>query len=165
MVREFLNDPPRAAPYTVDQSTYTKAAVFAVEFAVKAWDEIKYILLQRDEDKQWDLVWDAVAFMLSMAGYSAELVNLLSKQNLTFNLGRPGTNVRHRVQTLFGAVRNYLLKFKGSNPSPFKIIIDWTQYPNNYVGNCFMAEDLDGDGYTWRVFYVDESILPSDEDI
>ncbi|PPQ87782.1 hypothetical protein CVT25_008826 [Psilocybe cyanescens] len=166
MVREFLNDPSRAGPYAVDQPTYTTAVVVAVEFAVSAWDEMESLSPYVYELDQWNFVWDALAFMLSKAGYSAELVDTLSKQNLTFNLGRPGTNVRHQVQTLFGAVCSYLLKFKGSIPSPFKIIINWTECPSDYIGNCFTAEELDDDWVsdTWRVFYVDESILPSDKD-
>ncbi|PPQ86053.1 hypothetical protein CVT25_002234 [Psilocybe cyanescens] len=159
MVREFLNDPSRAGPHAVDQLTYTTAAVFMVDFAVSAWYTTKFT-----SGEQWDFIWDTFAFTLSRAGYSAELVNTFGKQNLTFNLGRPGTNVRHRVQTLFGAVRNYVLKSNGSNPSPFRIIINWIQFPGDYVGNCFTAEDLDNDGGPWRVFYVDESILPSNQD-
>ncbi|PPQ94103.1 hypothetical protein CVT25_009254 [Psilocybe cyanescens] len=160
MVREFLNDASRAGPYAVDESTYTQATVFAVEFAVMAWDETK-----STSGEHWGLIWDAFAFMLSKAGYSAELVNLLSQQNLTFNLVRPGTNVCHRVQTLFGAVRNYLLKFNGSSPSPFKIIINWTECPSDYVGNRFAAHDLDDNSRIRRIIYVDESIRSSVEDM
>ncbi|PPQ87780.1 LOW QUALITY PROTEIN: hypothetical protein CVT25_008824 [Psilocybe cyanescens] len=163
MVTEFLNDPSRAGPHAVDQSTYITAAVFTVDFAVRAWDRKNHTL-----NEQWDIVWDALAFMISRAGYSAELVNALGQQNLTFNLERPRRNVRHRIQTLFGAVHSYLLKFKGSIPSPFKITINGTGYSSDYVADCFTAEDLDDYSYwrdTRRVFYVDESILPSDVDV
>ncbi|PPQ87792.1 hypothetical protein CVT25_008836 [Psilocybe cyanescens] len=146
MVKEFLNDPSRAGAHAIDQSTYTTAAVFAAE------------------GEQWNFMWEAFTFMLSKAGYSAELVNLLSQENLTFNLGRPYNNVRHRVQTLFGAVRDYLLKFKGSIPSAFKIGLNWAEFQRDNISDCFTAEDLDDDGSKWRVFYIDESILPSDED-
>ncbi|PPQ87783.1 hypothetical protein CVT25_008827 [Psilocybe cyanescens] len=162
MVMEFLNDPSRAGPHTVDQSTYTMAAVFAVEFAVRAWDEAK-----SPSGKQWSFIWDAFAFMLSKAEYSPELVDTLCKHNLTFNLGRPRPDMRYRVQTLYGAVRNYLLKFKGSIPSPFQITINGTGYSNELLVGCFTAEDLDDCSDWWgtsRVFYVDESILPSDQD-
>ncbi|PPQ86055.1 hypothetical protein CVT25_002236 [Psilocybe cyanescens] len=167
MVREFLNDPSRAGPHTVDQSTYTAAAVFAVEFAVRAWDWTKYIsACPYEGGKEWNFVWDTLTFMLLKAGYSAELISFLGQQNLTFNLGRPGTFVRHWVQTLFGAVRNYLLKFKGSSPSRFKIIINWTRDPSDYVINCFTADNLNDRGrFRHQIFYVDESILSSDEDI
>ncbi|PPQ86059.1 hypothetical protein CVT25_002240, partial [Psilocybe cyanescens] len=167
MVTEFLNDPLRAGPHTVDQSMYTAAAVFVVEFAVKAWNSTKHVPRYLYEHTHWDFIWDAFPFVLSKAGYSAELVNTLGKPNLTFNLETPDTNVHHRVQTLFGAVRNYLLKFKGSSPSPFKIIIDCTPYPtdsSDYVINRFTAADLTDYQGQWRVFYVDESILPSDVD-
>ncbi|PPQ86431.1 hypothetical protein CVT25_008089 [Psilocybe cyanescens] len=161
IVGEFLNDPSRAGPHVVDQLTYTTAAAFAVEFAVTAWDGTKSISLHPYRGEQWNFIWDAFTFMLSKAGYSAELVNMVGQKNLTFNLGRPSTNVRHRVQTLFAAVRDY---FKQLSPLPFKIIINWTQRPSYNVDNCFTAEDLDDDGDTRRVFYIDESILPSDED-
>ncbi|PPQ87781.1 hypothetical protein CVT25_008825 [Psilocybe cyanescens] len=162
MVREFLNDPSRAGTHTVDQSTYTTVAVFTVKFAVRAWDKTKF-----PSGKQWNFVWDTFSFMLSKAGYSTELFNTLGKKNLTFNLGRPQYNVRHRVQTLFGAVRNYLLKFNGSSPSPFEIIINWTGHPidsSGYVINRFTAADLIDHRDRCQPFYVDESILPSDED-
>ncbi|PPQ87785.1 hypothetical protein CVT25_008829 [Psilocybe cyanescens] len=165
MARAFLNDPSRAGPHAVDQSTYTTAAVFVVEFAVRAWDWAKYIFLRQYRGSEWDFIWDAFAFMLSKAEYSAELVNALGKQNLTLKLGRPGANVRRRVQTLFGAVRNYLLKFKGSSPLPCKIIIDWTRYPNDKVLNCFTADDLDDNNIMRRLIYIDESILSNDEDL
>ncbi|PPQ89427.1 hypothetical protein CVT25_002441 [Psilocybe cyanescens] len=168
VVREFLNDPSRAGPYAVGKSTYTTAAVFMVEFAVRAWDPTKYISPLAYERDQWNFVWDAFAFMLSKAEYSAELFNTLGKRNLTFNLGRPQCDVRHWVQTLFGAVRNYLLKFNGSSPSPFKIIINWTGHSidsSDYVINSFTDTDLMDYLSRGRPFYVDESILPSDEDI
>ncbi|PPQ87794.1 hypothetical protein CVT25_008838 [Psilocybe cyanescens] len=169
MVAEFLNDPSRAEAHAVDQLMYTTAAVFAVEFAVRAWDETKAIYPHPFQGNQWDFIWDAFVFILSKARYSAELVNLLGKQNLTFSLGRPGANVRHRVQILFAAVRNYLLKFKGSSPSPFKIIINWSGYPNDssdHVNYCYTAYDLDDNNNTIRgIFYVDGSIFSSDEDV
>ncbi|PPQ82039.1 hypothetical protein CVT25_014587, partial [Psilocybe cyanescens] len=166
MVADFLNDPSRADTHAVDQSTYTTAAVFALEFAVRAWGATKYISgTQYEDSNQWDFVWDAVTFMLSKAGSSPELVSLLGQHNLTFNLGRPSTNVGRRVQTLFGAVHNYVLRFKGSNPSRLKITINWTECPSDYVGNCFTAYDLHNNYSIRRVIYVDESILPSDQNV
>ncbi|PPQ87784.1 hypothetical protein CVT25_008828 [Psilocybe cyanescens] len=162
IVREFLNDPSRAGPHAVDQPMYTTAAVAAVESAVMAWDGTLDLSPDSSTGNMWDIIWDALAFMLSKAGYSAELVNMLGEQDLTFNLGKPGTNVRHRIQTLFGAVRGYLLKFNGSTPSPFKIIIDGTPHPSDYFDHWVKAEDLDDNWNTWGVFYVDESILSSD---
>ncbi|PPQ86054.1 hypothetical protein CVT25_002235 [Psilocybe cyanescens] len=161
MVKEFLNDSSRAGPHAVNQSVHTAAAVVAVRFVVRARNQTKFIV-----HREWDFIWDAFPFILSKAGYSAELVNTLGQQNLTSNLGKPDTNVRHRVQTLFGAVRNYLLKFTRSNLSQFKIIIDWAEFPSDYFG-CFTARDLDDCSdwqNTWGLFYVDESILPKDED-
>ncbi|PPQ90609.1 hypothetical protein CVT25_007427 [Psilocybe cyanescens] len=138
------------------------AAVVVVEFVVRAWNQTKFIL-----DTEWDFIWDVFAFMLSKASYSAELVNALSKRDLNFNLGKPGTNVCHWVQTSFGAVCSYLLKFKGSIPSPFQIIINGTEYPSDYVANCAMDKDFE-DSSVWlhprQAFYIDESILPSDVD-
>ncbi|PPQ90935.1 hypothetical protein CVT25_008302 [Psilocybe cyanescens] len=87
---EFLNDPSRAGPHAVDQLTYTTAAVFAVEFAISAWNETKSILPFAFEEtcgEHWNFVWDTLAFMLSKAGYSAELVNSLGQRNITMNLG------------------------------------------------------------------------------
>ncbi|PPQ90965.1 hypothetical protein CVT25_015691 [Psilocybe cyanescens] len=136
MVEEFLNDPSRAGPHAVNQSTYTAAAVVGVQSAVKAWNETKFTL-----GKQCNFIWDALAFMLSKAGYSHELVNTLGQQNLTFNLGSPDTDVRHRMMTL------------------------WSGYPSDDLGHLFTDDDLYNNSRMHQPFYIDESILSSDEDV
>ncbi|PPQ93107.1 hypothetical protein CVT25_003087 [Psilocybe cyanescens] len=168
MVMKFLRDPSRAGPYAIDLSTYTMAAVFAVEFLVRDWGGTKFTALQAFNYEEWGFIWDAFAFTLSKAGYSTELVNMLGQQKLSFNLGRPSTNVRHRVQTLLGAVRNYLLKFKWSSPSPFKIIMNWRGYPidsSDYVITHFTADDLYDNYWAHHLIYIDESVLSNDEDV
>ncbi|PPQ94105.1 LOW QUALITY PROTEIN: hypothetical protein CVT25_009256 [Psilocybe cyanescens] len=66
IVAHFLTDPSRAGPHVICQPIYIMAAEYAIAFAVGDWNEKKTAITP----SSWTLIWDALTFILSTAGYS-----------------------------------------------------------------------------------------------
>lgn len=100
-----------------------------MEFVVREWDHPKALVFESIEDGNYnpsDNIWYFLTSVSSKAAYSAELVNFLSCQNLTFILGRPkGGAVSDRLRTPLRAAQ-ISIKFRGTILPGFKIIIHLT---------------------------------------